>query len=249
MRNYLYLLGAGIGLLFLIGLGTCKSNANPLIDQVFEPSVRLGDFCSGEIIKSERDEKTGEVSTFILTAKHCVLKTKDSDTIEINKDQYDSKNRKVGKKVYLSQVYGRSYKSDLALLKLRDKDTFFEHVAEVAKSDIKLEFGQDVDLIGYPLGRSMTYTTGKLGFVEDGVFGDISRTTQFYRATPDLAPGSSGSSMFTFVDGSYKVIGIATGGAQMFSWFNFFTPIEEINEYLDTALPKKDKKTDEVRTR
>jgi Trypsin-like serine proteases, typically periplasmic, contain C-terminal PDZ domain len=241
MNGKTYLLGALAGVVALFGLGYCGvAKADPLVDQVFGPSVQLGDFCSGEIIHSKRDEKTDKVSTIVLSAKHCVM----DDTkklVTINKAVYDTHNRKTGVKTYIAEVLGTSFKSDLAVLKLRDQSYLFTDVAKVAKSDTPLRFGQDVVVVGYPLGRSMTYTEGNLGFVEDNVFSDISESKQFYRATPDIAPGSSGSSMFTLVDGEYQIIGVVTGGASQFSWFNFFTPIEEINEYLDVVSKTFDK--------
>lgn len=218
---------------------------NKIVDQVFAPSVQLDKNCSGEIIHSKRNEKTGKVSTIVLTAKHCVLGLADNKTVDINKNLYDKNNRLIGVKTYTSYVLGKSYKSDLAVLKLRDEDTFFEKVAQVAPKDMPLEFAQDVHLVGYPLGRSMTYTVGKLGYVEDDMFTDVSTTGQFYRATPDLAPGSSGSSMFAQdAKGDYKVVGVATGGARAFSFMNFFTPIEEINEYLDVVSKTFDKESE-----
>src|SRR5690242_8362321 len=174
------------------------AKADPMVDQMFDPSVQIGNYCSGEIIKSDRDLKTGEVSTYVLTAKHCT--ENDGKIVTVNKAIYDKHNRQISIKTYLADVYGRSYKSDLALLKLRDKDTYFEKVATVASRDIELTYGQGVELVGYPLGRSMTWTSGRLGYVEEGVFKDVSQSGQFYRATPDLAPGSSGSSMFTWND-------------------------------------------------
>lgn len=235
MMKYFYGLGAlfCVVLLLLIG-GISLAKADPLVDQVFNPTVQLGSFCSGAIIHSERAQKSGLVSTIVLTAKHCI---EDADeTIDINKARYDSHNRLVGKDVYTAEVFGTSYKSDLALLRLNDKQTLFENVGKVADKDTPLAFGQNVELIGYPLGLSMTYTTGKLGYVEKmRAFSDVSKTGEFYRATPDIAPGSSGSSMYTLVGNEYQIIGIVTGGATKYTFVNFFTPIEEINEYLDVA--------------
>jgi S1-C subfamily serine protease len=226
------------GVLMVLGLST-PSWADPMADQMFEPSVQIGDYCSGEIIKSDRDVKTGEVETYVLTAKHCT--ENDGKIVTVNKALYDNHNRQTGVKTYLADVYGQSYKSDLALLKLRDKQTYFEHVAKVAPRDITLTYGQNVELVGYPLGRSMTWTSGRLGYVEDGVFKDVSQSGQFYRATPDLAPGSSGSSMFTWNDQTkeYQVIGVTTGGAMPITFFNFFTPVEEINDYLNVVFAKR----------
>lgn len=211
-----------------------------LVDQVFTPSVQLGTFCSGEIISSIRDAKSGKVSTIVLTAKHCV-KDEPKQIVPVNVAVHDDTLRKTGTVTYLADVLGMSYKSDLALLRLRDKDTLFEKVATVAPKDVKLEFAQDVVVISYPLGMSQTYTKGNLGFVDDeNAFADVSQSTQFLRATPDVAPGSSGSSMFTLAKNdkgvdTYMIIGVTTGTVKGFPFFNFFTPPSEIGEYLETA--------------
>lgn len=227
--------------LFLFAVIATNAFADPLVDQVRAPSVRLDAYCTGQIIKSTRDAKTGKVSTYILTAKHCLLGD-EKNTIPIAIDTHDGL-KKTGKRVYDATVLGTSYKSDLGLIKLKDEQTYFESVAEVAKSDINLQFGQAVIVEGYPLGLSMTETEGKLGYLEEQpAFNDISQSKTFYRATPDTTGGSSGSAMYTLDGGKYKLIGILTGGYQRGTYINYYTPIEEINAYLDVALPKEDNK-------
>lgn len=229
--NFIYYAVAFV--ILLLVLTTCnQAKADPLLTDMVGPSVQLGNYCSGQIIHSKRNEKTGKVSTVVLTAKHCV---KDGELVSINKAVYNEQNRKIAVKSYLATLLGKSFKSDLALLKLRDEETFFDDVAKVAPAKTPLRFGQDVYVVAYPLGLSMTLTAGKLGYVEDGLFDNLSNSKQFYRATPDVMPGSSGSAMFTLVDNSYQIIGITTGMVGGITFMNFFTPVEEINEYLDTA--------------
>lgn len=239
-----YLVGAALGVLVLIGIGTCKVKADPLVDQVYAPSVRLNmedGTCSGQIIKSLRDDKTGKVGTFVLTAKHCVLDQKDGSYVSVIKDTHDDDLLKTGETRYDATVFGKAYKSDLALLKLVDENTFFDHTAKIAPKDIKLNFGQDVVVVGYPVGNSMTLTEGKLGYKEvQPAFSDISQSHVFFRATPDIVGGSSGSAMYTFNNNEYEIIGVTTGGYRIGTFVNYFTPVDEINEYLDTALPKSD---------
>jgi len=228
-------------LLSSISAGTAF--ADPLVDQVLTPSYQIGapdkgGFCSGEMIKSDRDAKTGKVSTYILTAKHCV-KDDEKATYTIRKDDHNASLHQTGVKEYLADVYGTSYKSDLALLKLRDTDTYFDTVATVAKKDVHLSFGQTVEMVGYPLGRSMTWTEGKLGYIEEvQPFADVSNSKLFQRASPESAPGSSGSSLFAWNDTTkkYEIVGILTGGPNQFFYIGLYTPVDEINDYLDTAL-------------
>lgn len=228
-------LALGAAGLFLLGLTMFAKAADDHEKQVFAPSVQLNESCSGTVIHSKRGQVTGNVSTIVLTAKHCV-KGAEKRTLTVNQDVYNSRNRRVERKSYYASVLGSSYKSDLALIKLKDQDTLFD-TAIVAPEDIKLTFGQPVEVIGYPLGFSKTWTLGNLGFVEEiPPFGDVSDSKEFYRATPDVLGGSSGSPMFTKdTDGDYKVIGVLTGGVRIGTFVNYFTPIEEIVDYLDVA--------------
>lgn len=249
--NVSFALGVALGLIGLIAIGSCNAKADPLVDQVRAPVVRLDAYCSGTIISSKRDDKTGKVATYVLTAKHCV-KDDDKSMVPIAKDQYDGI-KKNGKSISDGDVFGQSYKSDLALVKLRDEKDLFENVAEVASRDINLQYGQAVIVEGFPLGLGQTETEGKLGYLEQqDAFNDISQSRMFYRATPDTAPGSSGSGMFTFDNGKYKLIGVLTGGYPRASYINYYTPVTEINDYLETALSdvfkKKDDKTVEKST-
>jgi S1-C subfamily serine protease len=82
-------------------------------------------------------------------------------------------------------------------------------------------------------------TSGTLGRAEAvEAFSSISRSKEFYRSTPDIAPGNSGGAMFQKnAKGDYEVIGVATGTIRGFTYINFYSPIEEIQEYLKVALP------------
>lgn len=235
-------------------------------DQMFDTSVKLDlagqGWCSGNLIHSKRDEKTGEVETFILTAKHCTdFLNQDHDIVKVIDEQHDHKLNEVRDMVYLGHVWGQSYKSDLALIKLDDHSTYFDKVAKVAPKDIVLTFGDPTYIVGFPMGLSKTFTQGTLGFIETQGqwFKELSTSGRFLRSTPDVAPGSSGSSMFVQdSDGDYKLVGVTTGSfvRSGMPFINWFTPIDEIHEYLDQAskawkdnsdiVPKKDEAKSET---
>lgn len=232
-----------IVLSLLLLLSTCTASAPlaaaPLADlpkmqeEMFEPSVQLGKFCSGTVIYSDRDKDTGLVNTVILTAKHCTEKV--GQEIPVVLSVYNKANRLTAEVSYVSTVLGQSTDSDLALLKLKDQNTIFT-VAAVAPKETgeSLIFGQDTFSVSYPLGGSQTLTIGTLGRVEKiAAFG--TKTTEFYRSTPDIGPGSSGSALFQNTTGKYELIGVLTGSARGFTFYNMYTPIEEIVAYLDVA--------------
>lgn len=223
-----------MGLSITPSLSASTQDLLQMENQIFGPTVRLGEYCSGSIISSERDEVTGKVDTYVLTAKHCTKKIGEESSIQ--KEFHDKRNHLTKTEVYNTTTWGQYFGADLAIVKLSDTDTFFPNVAKIAPKGYEesVQFGQDVWVVGHPFGKSMTLTEGVLGFVEsDPGFGIGSK---FYRATPDIAPGSSGGALYTKDgDGDFVLIGIVTGGAGGFTFFNYFTTLEDINNYLETA--------------
>lgn len=243
----LSVIGAAFMTIGAIGLAHAQpADLFKVQDEMLTPTVQVrvdttimsmfSGLCSGSVIASNRDEKTGDVTTLVLTAKHCTDAT--DERMQVVSYDHSKSNREIRQTVWKAKVCGRSWKSDLALLKLDDRQTFFDKTAKVAEKGIVLSFGDDVDLVGYPAGLGLTWTQGKLGYVEDThglAFDDVSQSTEFYRATPMMTGGSSGSPLFyQDTDGTYKVIGVLTGGG--LQYLGFYTPTEEINAYLDTAL-------------
>lgn len=238
----LYLIGAiglAFGMSFLIRDAE-GADFKKMQTQAFEPSVQIGKFCSGTIIYSDRDKKTGDVSTAILSAKHCFKRSYSSgDRVIVNVANYDETLRKVSETSYLAELEGSSYKSDLSLLTLLDKDKIFP-TATVAPegTEKEVKFADEVVSVSFPMGMSKTFTMGHLGYIEnlDGVFSDLSDSDQFYRSTPAVDGGSSGSGLFRQnAKGDYELIGVLTGSATANDFVNLYTPLDEINEYLKTA--------------
>lgn len=242
--------GTAVGV-FVVALAWGAAHAAPLEElkkmdeQMFTPSVQLNKNCSGTIIYSDRDKESGKVNTIVLTAKHCVDST--DQRLDVMTYVYDKRNRLKTEEAHKARVLGTSYKSDLALIKLDDQDTIFK-TAKVAPKETgeSLVFGQDVWNVSYPLGGSQNLSVGTLGRVEH-IDAFKTKTGEFYRMSPDVAPGSSGSGMFQKTTGDYELIGVVTGMYTGWSFTGLITPIEEIVEYLDVAkssyeVNKEDKK-------
>lgn len=205
-----------------------------LHDQVLSVTAQLNENCSASLIYSDRDKVTGDVKTILLTAKHCVDGVSNKDQVvdfPVYKD-----NRIVKKDRYIGRVLGSYYKADLALIDLKDKQTFFARTSKIAGDKQEIAMGDPVVTVGYPLGKSLTVTQGLFGAFEtadyptDGV--------EYYRATPDIAPVNSGGALYRVLDdGDYQLIGVTTAGFQGFTFVNYYTPVTAIREYLKVALP------------
>lgn len=204
--------------------------------QMFAPTVQLNGNCSGTVVWSKRDEKSGEVATYILTAKHCVSNQ--------GQDQYADvpvyhDNLLVKKERYIARVHGLFYGADIGLFRLKDKQTLFERVAKLAPAKPVLKMGEDVWTVGYPLGWSLTVTEGLFGVIEVSDFDKPGADIEYYRATPDITGGSSGGGLYRKNGaGDYELIGITTAGARGLPFIALYTPVSKVHEYLKVALPE-----------
>lgn len=254
--GFVALVTVGAALLYAVAPAKSEELLSDIkLTQMVVPSIQLNKNCSGTIIHSDRDKESGEAETFILTAKHCTDAV--DQKMDINIAEYNPENRKTSETAWKGFVLGQSYKSDLALIKLYDKQKVFVHTAEIADKTVKLAFGQTVYSVSFPMGFSKTFTAGNLGFVENmAELSDVSKSSDFYRATPDIAGGSSGSALFTEVTKdkvpSYQLIGVLTAGFTRGTFMNLYTPIDEIVEYISTASKSwktavKVEKKDEVK--
>ena len=204
--------------------------------QMLFPSVRVNDGCSGTIVHSSRAQKSGEVTTLVLTARHC-MKDMESVTNKVVVPIYSATLQLVEERTLFADFKAKDSKSDTAVLVLKDKATLYETVALVAKPDTALYAAEDVWAVGFPQGASITLTRGFLGPLERSDFGDGER--EFYRASPGVAPGSSGGGLFHISeDGKYEMIGLSTGVYNAGSFMGIFTPIKPIADFLAKQLPQ-----------
>jgi hypothetical protein len=210
-----------------------KAELEKLQKEVLGVTAQLNGNCSGTLIYSHRDEASGEVTTLFLSAGHCAI-NKDSDQ-KIELPIYQD-NEVVKKDSYVGRVYGVYFAADLSLWKLKDKQTFFPNVAKLGPEKPALMMGEDVWTVGYPLGGVLAITKGLFTSKETSDFSKPGMI--YYRATPDIAPGSSGGALYHKNDaGDYELIGVTTAGAQGFPYFGLYTGVSDIYAYLKVAAP------------
>lgn len=215
---------------------TAPATASSLLE-ITNVTGRLNSNCSGQIIYSDRDKVSGEVKTIFLTAKHCVADSKPGDTQKIEIFTRDDDLRETGANVYLADVVGQSSTSDVAILRLRDKQTYFTAVQLEGRKP-KLVLAEPVVTVGYPRAQTITLTTGILGVRERQAIGGKPEA-EFLRATSDIVGGSSGGALYhTSGEGQYKLIGITTAGLNGAPFYGLYTPINDIVDYLKVAVPE-----------
>lgn len=180
------------------------ANAADLGKEAIQPSAKLtsgAGSCSGTLIYSDRDKVTGEVKSVLLTAKHCV---DGGENLQMKMEfpVFQGHNT-VGEKTFYGTVLGKSYKSDLALIELNDKQTFFEQVAKVAPADYKANIGDPVVIVGNPLGLHISVSQGTWSGNQK-----LFNLPSLLHINGNIIGGNSGGAAFKEDDGVYKVVGV-----------------------------------------
>lgn len=229
-----------------LGLFVASCTANPAfaIDlqraykEVLGPTVQLNRNCSATAIYSEFSKVDNKVETIFLTAKHCVKDATDRIHI-VYQPQYDSHNRLVEERAIKVKVRGTSYKYDLALLQSVDESKVFTPVAKVAPEDVSIPMGSPVLVAGYPAGFTLTLTEGVFGARESIPYPERTKDSEYFRATPAIYGGNSGGAMFYDLNGVYQLVGVTSAGLNGVSHVSYFTPVDQIRDYVKIALTNK----------
>lgn len=202
---------------------TLFSVKTPSMGELSKSVVQIEDFCSGTAVV-DPNTKDG-IQDYVLTAKHCLGGKKVGSSFIVYTDK-DGKH--YGEKFI---VYAIDEESDLALLqRVSTKDTWGVAPLEVYRG--KVEFGDKVQNIGYPMGLALSGSEGYLGeIIKLPYFLDVSPDGMFQYVTMLVSPGSSGSSLFK--DG--KICGTLTGGAIviMMGYQSFWVPQNRIVEFME----------------
>jgi len=199
------------------------------------PSVRVNDNCSGTIIKSQRDDKTGDVVTYVLTAKHC-LAGKSNVANEVDIPVYSDGNRLIAEHTIFANVWRQDRSSDLAILVLLDRQTIYAPVAVVAAKGSAMYAGTDVWASGYPRGVALTLTRGILNhLVRAAVAGTPER--EYYHSTASVSPGSSGGGLYRQTEsGGYEIIGMVSARSAKDDYLTLITPLADIHRFAARVL-------------
>lgn len=206
-------------------------------DQMLAGTVQINGNCSGQIIYSKRSQETGDVATYVLTAKHCIKDSTDKE-IAVSVPVYDEKTAPTSEVVYYATIAAQAYGADVALLKLRDTGKWFNTTIRMAPVGVEYWEGEPVWTAGFPQGLSRTVTHGLLSTgVRINVGG--SGLKDYLKATPDAAPGSSGGGLYhKNAGGDYELIGTTTAMFGGFSFLIAYTPIVETQKFLKVQMPE-----------
>lgn len=181
---------------------------------------RINENCSAVAIEH------ADKGVHLITAKHCVKGGAGSHGF-VDHEVRD----KATLMQYVRYVYTvkqKHYASDLALLALADTKVSLPkvRVAEV----LKVDEGDTIWAIGYPLGFTRTVTSGIFnGYQSLDEWGD---DEAFYRASAAVTFGNSGGGLFQETGTGFELIGITSRKYRNSEFMNLFVPLEDIRKFL-----------------
>ena len=219
MRNLaiLAVIAMSVFAFFLLKFPAFAAEPN-LKTQALAPVVKINQSCSGTIISSEAD-KDGKVKTQILTAKHCIKGKYGQLNIETTERGRPIKDVNVW---YDNDR--EDYKTDLAVVTLRDTETVYP-VATIAAEEL-VELGDEVVVVGYPRALIKTVTRGLFSGYQ------VINDATVYRATAALTYGNSGGALFQKNGDNFELIGVTSMKYRDSEFMNMFVPLQEIQEFL-----------------
>ncbi|MBN2374076.1 Do family serine endopeptidase [bacterium] len=199
-----------------------KERINPFGDPFFDQFFR--DFFNAFPQRSYKQQSLGSgviinPEGYILTNEHVILKTSQIIVTLADKREFEAK------------LIGADTKSDLAIIKIDDKEPL-PHVT-MGKSD-DLMIGETVIAIGNPFGLSHTVTTGVISALnrsvkvkEDRIYKD------FIQTDASINPGNSGGPLLNILG---ELIGINTAIYQEAEGIGFAIPINRAKRIIKDLI-------------
>lgn len=183
--------------------------------------------------------------TQLLTANHCV----DGKDLNIRFEKLDAEFKPISIDVRFTKTVRTLKEYDIAMLEL--KDGTLPNYVDIAKSgETKLLFGTELVAIGYPKVMEITLTRGQYGQTVSLVDLDSDMKKPFYKLTTPITGGNSGGGLYAEVDGTWKLIGLTTGGFRDVSFMNYASTMEAVAAVTASLIkldaPKADDKKAEV---
>lgn len=215
-----YLLGAGIGVLALIGIGQCSAKATTLkeaADATYKLYEGTDGICSMTFIGND------DQGAIFLTAAHCV----DRKNLNFRVQKLNKKYELIGEEIHYLKVLRTIKDDDTAILQVTDKDIALGIAAvEIASPDEgnQIEFGQDLAVLGFPAADEKSVTKGNFTAKRKGVLG----ITEQYQTTVPVAGGNSGGGLYTKFGDEYKLIGTTSASRTDNDIMSYFSTIEAI---------------------
>ena len=230
-------------------------------DQMLYPTIRMRSKDaggSGTVVYSGINE-TGQAETYVLGCHHVVegsisikdgwdsllgrkVKKEHLSTVTVEPFRYNNYSHCVGGAASLeADIVAYHAQFDLALLRLRDKENTFTHVANmIPKSELdQIHVFDQVWCAGAALGHPPLVTTGQLMCLDDEI-----EDLKFMLSSAMSIFGNSGGAIFRHSDENdrYEYIGIPARittmpkgffGFETVSWMGYGIPPERIYKFLD----------------
>lgn len=176
--------------------------------------------------------------TQLVTANHCV----GSDDLNIQIVKLDDEFKPVAIDVKFVKTIRTLREYDQAMLEL--KDGILPSYVDMAKpEEVDLKLGTPMITVGYPMVQEITLTHGEFSAMASLVGMDSDMKKPFYKSTIPVTGGNSGGGAYIEIDGTWKLIGLTTGGYRHVSFMNYFSTVDGLKS-LTANLIKLEEKED-----
>ena len=181
-----------------------------------------------------------EHGAIFLTAGHCVDAPKSPDPkstdpevfkLNVRTQTINDKHAVTDEEIHYLKVLRKLPDDDTALLQAASKDfTLSTAAVEVATPEEakKMEFGQDLMVLGYPAAEQKSVTKGNFTAVIAGVLG----VKEQYQTTVPVAGGNSGGGLYTKIGDEYKLIGTTSAKRRDNDIMTYFSTADAVKRVL-----------------
>lgn len=221
------------------------------IDEVVDASHKLYQndkpVCSGTIVNTPKLTKQ-----LFVTSAHCLMDLDSTENLldkiaKLNKESftikkvtYNAAMEPVAERVYYLQLYQYLINPalDLALLEFKDTSVMLPAVDIATDEEQKqLRVGNDIAVIGFPLGFDVTVTKGQFSGKEKSSREPIEAVV--FRYTAPSTYGNSGGGLYQVKGDDYRMIGIVShvldgtvGKGIPMGFINYAIPASNLTDVL-----------------
>lgn len=227
---------ATTGLLVALTFSANASTIKEAADATYKLYQGNDGICSMTFVGNDAE------GAIFLTAAHCV----DGSELNFRTQKLNDKYEVLSEEIHYLKVLRSTTKDDTAILQVTDKDVALAQAAvEVATPEeaSKVEFGQDLIVLGFPAADQKSITKGNFTGKVKGVL----QTQEQYLTTVPVAGGNSGGGLYAQFDGEYKLIGTTSAKRRDNDIMTYFSTADAVKRvlagFLNTSAAPINKET------
>lgn len=219
----------------LMTLGMVTASPASSIQEIEKASFRIHQLDRG-ICSSTYIGKNSEGENLFISAAHCFANG--DQGMNVRRQIFDEDMDILREEVFYIKLVYSFPEGDTAVFKMKEKLDLGIKAVDVADSveaNLYSTPGADVLVAGFPLAQSFTFTTGMMSGKTKEVSEELGVKTPLVKTTANVAPGSSGGSLYTKIGDEWKLIGTTVGMHMRFQFLTYFSTPESVHKAIKQA--------------